>query len=117
MGDMVDTLVPRTRPARSKIEAVARIAALTHGEPERLGPGSKERKSVLVNLAAGLRFPVDSSAPKPDLGNQISRHLGVKWDESCWSTGQTITLEGLNRLLLGAEAYLATRRHAPQLAL
>lgn len=94
-------------PARSKLEAVSRISALTHSPPERLGPGSKERKSVLVNVAAGLGLDVDASKPKPDLGEQIAAALGVSWDQSCWSTGQTITLDGLNNLLQGAEARIA----------
>ena len=38
-------------PACNKAEAVTRLSALTGSAPERLGPGSKERKSLLVNLA------------------------------------------------------------------
>jgi hypothetical protein len=104
-------------PARSKLEAVSRISALTNAPAERLGPGSKERKSVLVNLAVGLSLPADNSAAKPELARQICGQFGVAWDASCWSAGQTITLEGLNRVLLGAEAYIARQHSAPQLEL
>lgn len=90
-------------PAVSKLEAVSRLGRLNGREPERLGPGSKERKSVLVNLAAALGLAVDTKASKPDLGAEIARALRTSWDRSCYSTGSTLTLEGLNRLLLAAE--------------
>ncbi len=106
---------PTFVPARSKLEAVTRMSALTGSPPETLGPGSKERRSVLVNLAAGLGLNVDPKANKPDLGEQICQELGAAWDESCWSVGHTITLIGLNRLLEGAERRLANRRSRPGL--
>lgn len=86
-------------PAKSKLEAVVRISQLTNSGPEVLGPGSKERKSVLVNLARGLALPVDTSLSKPELGAEIATGLGVEWTPDCWSAGQTITLVGLNLLL------------------
>lgn len=103
------------QPARGKLEAVLRIAALTQRAPERLGPGSKERKSVLLNLAADLGLEVDPRASKPLLGDQIATLLGATWDRACWSTGSTITLEGLNRILLTAEDRVQRQRTAPQL--
>lgn len=86
-------------PAKSKLEAVVRISQLTNSGPEELGPGSKERKSVLVNLAQGLTLRVDTSLSKPELGAEIATALGVAWTSDCWSAGQTITLAGLNLLL------------------
>jgi hypothetical protein len=97
-------------PARSKLEAVTRISALTSSPPEELGPGSKERKTVLVNLASGLGLNVGTAANKPEMGDLIARSLDVEWDDACWSAGHTITLEGLNRLLAGAERRLSYRR-------
>ena len=41
-------------PARNKLEVVARISNLTNSGPETLGPGSKEHKSVVLNLARGM---------------------------------------------------------------
>lgn len=93
-------------PARHKLEAVARIAALTHAEPQTLGPGSKERKSVMINLARDLGLSVDEQLAKPDLGAALAERLGVGWDATCWSTGSTVTLDGLNVLLAGAEERL-----------
>lgn len=94
-------------PAESKAEAVARIYSLAGATPEPLGPGSKERKSVLVRLADALDLPVDVAATKPALGSQIASALGTTWDDRCYSAGATITLVGLNRLLEAATARLA----------
>lgn len=92
-------LAQRSRRARSKLEAVTRISALTEGPPQTLGPGSKERKSVFTNLVDGLGLDIDSSMNKPRLAGAIVGALGGSWDTSCWSAGHTITLEGLNRVL------------------
>jgi len=105
----LSTSEPRFLPARSKLEAVTRISATTHSPPEALGPGSKERKSVLVNLAAGLDISVNTKTDKPGLGEQIARGLHMGWGADCWSAGQTITLVGLNRLLEGAEREVSRR--------
>lgn len=94
------------QPARSKLEAVNRISALTASGPQGLGPGSKERKSVLVDLAAGLHLGSSPELSKTRLGEDIAGRLAVPWDGSCWSSGETITLDGLNVLLAGAERRL-----------
>lgn len=101
-----DILATDFFPARGKLEAVNRISALTHSGPEKLGPGSKERKSVLANLAEKLGLDVQASRSKIDLGSAIAAHLGVPWTPAAWSTGQTITLVGLNTLLFGLERLL-----------
>jgi hypothetical protein len=101
------------RPARSKLEAVNRISALTRSGPQDLGPGSKERKSVLVNLATGLRLDVDTTLNKPELGAGIAAQLGVAWGPRAWSAGHTITLEGLNALLAGGERRLGLLGQGP----
>ena len=86
-------------PARNKLEAVARISNLTNSGPEALGPGSKEHKSVFVNLANGLDIEINDSDTKQELARKIVETLGGTWDKSCESIGQTITLSGLNRIL------------------
>lgn len=96
----------RFAPAKSKIEAVNRISSLTESGPEFLGPGSKERKSVLVNLARHLASDIDTSQSKTKLGANLAARLGVAWSPTCASTGETISLEGLNVLLAGAERCL-----------
>lgn len=95
-------------PARSKIEAVTRIAALTGAPREWLGPGSKEHKSVLLNLAARL-FPADhriDTASKHRLGASLAEVLNAPWSKEYTATGQTIKLTGLNSILAGAERHL-----------
>lgn len=94
-------------PAMSKIEAVTRIAALTNSGPEWLGPGSKEHKRVLTNLAAKLLPEVNQQGlSKTQLGGEIARVLGVPWGDDFISTGETIRLTGLNVILAGAERRL-----------
>ena len=94
-------------PAKSKLEAVGRISNLTGSGPEDLGPGSKERKRVFVNLALGLKLnlAVDEMT-KQQLGEKILTSLGGSWSPDCESTGQTVTLIGLNRILEFAECQL-----------
>lgn len=96
----------RFRPASTKIEAVQRMAALTGSQAQTLGPGSKERKSVFLDLAAGLQIAVEPNLTKPQLGGAIAQALNVPWDPRCWSTSSTVTLEGLNRLLFASERAL-----------
>ncbi len=89
-------------PAQNKLEAVARISQLTGSGAETLGPGSKERKSVVLNLAIGLGISIDASATKHEIARTIASDLGVRWSSECESRGQTLTLRGLNLLLEAA---------------
>ncbi len=86
-------------PSREKLEAVNRISALTHGGPEELGPGSKERKRVLEKVATFFNLPVDVSVNKVELGRAVVEALGGTWTSTCYSTGYTITLHGLDLVL------------------
>lgn len=86
-------------PAKNKLEAVVRLSNLTNSGPEVLGPGSKEHKSVLVNLANGLKIDFDEKLTKHQLARHIAESLGGNWLSSFESVGQTITLSGLNLLL------------------
>lgn len=99
-------------PAKSKQEAVSRVEALVGGAAETLGPGSTEHKATLVRLAERLALDVDTRLDKPALGAQIAQRLGAEWDQHCWSAGSTVTLTGLNTLLLAAEAELERREEA-----
>ncbi|WP_264028985.1 hypothetical protein [Cellulosimicrobium sp. SH8] len=94
------------RPAQSKLEAVNRISALTRSGPQELGPGGKERKSVFTNLAEALFPQMDTSVSKTDLGRALASSFGLSWTDAATSTGYTITLDGLNTVLAGAERYL-----------
>lgn len=95
------------RPAVSKIEAVTRIAGLTGAPVEWLGPGSKEHKSVLTNLVDRVLPDVrlDRSS-KTRLARDIAHEFGALWTDQCYSTGETISLDGLNTILAGAERRL-----------
>lgn len=95
------------RPAVSKIEAVTRIARLTDAPAEWLGPGSKEHKSVLVGLVDRLLpgVPLDRSS-KTRLARDIAHEFDTLWTDDCYSTGETISLKGLNTILAGAERRL-----------
>lgn len=93
-------------PAVNKLEAVARISSLTLSGEEYLGPGSKERKSVLINLARGLGLEIPNSYSKHQFARSLASAMGVAWGHECESAGQTITLLGLNRLLEGATSIL-----------
>ena len=100
-------------PARNKLEAVARISQLTDSGPETLGPGSKERRSVLENLSKGLDMSPNSYESKQELASAISTRLGIKWTAKCESVGQTITLVGLNLLLEAATKHFENQKHLP----
>ena len=104
-------------PAQSKLEATARIYAIAGVSPEPLGPGSKERKSVLLTLVQALDLDLPEDASKPDLARKIVLELGGTWDQSCFSTGATLTLKGLNRVLLVATAAVARRAQPPAVKL
>lgn len=65
---------------------------------EPLGAGSKEKRSALDSL--GRFLGLEELVPgKVEAGRAIAGRLGVSWDESCFSLGDTITLVGLNRLV------------------
>ena len=95
-------------PAPNKLEAVCRISELTQSGPEVLGPGSKEHKSVLINLAIGLGIPFSHEFTKQQLAAHIARALGRPWLPEYESVGQTITLRGLNLLLEAASRIIET---------
>ncbi len=92
-------------PARDKLEAVNRLSRIVGGPVEVLGPGSKERKSVLETVARALDCPSDALAlSKPELAAYLVEMVGGEWTEQCWSSGATVTLTGLNSLLRGLES-------------
>jgi len=99
----------RYESARSKAEAVARMYFLGNRAVEPLGPGSKEKKSALVALGRFVQVDLETVPGKHECGRVIAEALGVPWDESCVSAGDTITLIGLNRLVDGAvQAHVET---------
>ncbi len=99
--------------ARSKAEAIARMYRLAGRPVEPLGPGSKEKRSALEALGAALGLDLMSVPGKHECGATIAQHLGVEWDDECHSTGDTITLTGLNRILDAAVARLVHEDEEP----
>lgn len=91
-------------PERSKAAAVARMYFLGGVPAEPLGPGSKEKKSALNALGLFVGLDLADIATKTECGRQIALRAGVEWSPDCYSTGDTITLVGLNRILGGAMA-------------
>lgn len=87
------------KPALDKQEAVDRISMLSVGRTASLGPGSKERKALVVGLASALGIAHESHESKQQLAQKISSAKGISWLPDYESAGQTITLEGLNVLL------------------
>lgn len=72
---------------------------MTNSGPEFLGPGSKEHKSVVLNLARGMGLAASENETKQGLATRIVETAGRKWTSDCESVGQTITLIGLNLIL------------------
>jgi hypothetical protein len=73
------------------------------GEPvEPLGPGSKEKRSSLEALGRYLGIDLTDVPTKRECGRLLAARTRVDWDSLCYSTGDTVTLEGLTRLLEGA---------------
>ena len=92
----------RYSSARTKAEVVARMYFLGNRVAEPLGPGSKEKKSALVALGRYVQIDLDAIPGKHQCARLIAAALGVPWDETCVSAGDTVTLVGLNRLVDGA---------------
>lgn len=74
--------------------------------PQPLGPGSKEKKSALEALGRALGVDLSMTAGKHECGRRLAARIDIAWDESCVSAGDSVTTEGLSRLLAGAEQIL-----------
>lgn len=96
--------VPVVTP-RSKALLVAQMYNLGGRPIEPLGPGSKEKKSALVALGRFVGLDLVEVRRKAECGQRISDVIGTVWDEECFSTGDTITTVGLQRLVDGAVAW------------
>ena len=85
--------------AASKANAVARMYFLGNQPAEPLGPGSKEKKSALVSMGRFVGLELDDVAGKGECGRLIAERLQVTWGADCVSSGDTVTLKGLNLLI------------------
>ncbi|MFI6424628.1 hypothetical protein [Promicromonospora sp. NPDC050880] len=92
------------KPAQRKQEAVNRLSDLAGVERDTLGPGGKEHIWTLQDLARRLApHLLDRKLTKHELAAALCADFGVPWIDTAGSTGASITLEGLNLLLAGAE--------------
>lgn len=102
---------PNFRPAADKQEAVDRLSDLVGVDRDRLGPGGKEHRvtfdSVARRLAPDLLQASDARRSKHGMVAALCQRLSVPWLRSAGSTGQSVTLQGLNLLLAGAERRLS----------
>jgi hypothetical protein len=68
-------------------------------EPEPLGPGGKEKRSAFEALGAAVGLDLDGVRSKHLCAATIANLMGVRWDAECWSSGDTVTSVGINRLV------------------
>jgi hypothetical protein len=101
--------------ADTKALATAQMYFLGQRPVEPLGPGSTEKRSALEALAAAIGMDLTPISGKVECGKVLAQELDVVWDTSCYSSGETITLEGLNRLIEGAVSRLETATAGQQL--
>jgi hypothetical protein len=96
-----------------KSDLVAGIAEVLGIAPPPMSTGSTEPKSILISVNELLGLGHDPSLSKPKLAEAICWSAGLDWDSSCWSSGSTVTCEGLRRVGLAACALTGDRAHAP----
>jgi hypothetical protein len=96
-------------PSANKYEAVSRLATLVGISEANLGPGAKERKQLIEDVAGYLGLNVNLHSSKPALLESIFQQVGQPWQPAFVSGGDTITLRGLDKLLEHALASAPTR--------
>lgn len=94
----------------SKADVVARMYELAGEDPEPLGPGSKEKKSSLEALGRAIGMDLAGVSRKHECARRIAAKVDVAWDSDCVSAGDTVTTEGLVRLVVAAETFLGLPR-------
>jgi hypothetical protein len=86
-------------PSGSKREVVSRLAALVGIAEANLGPGGKERKQLIEDVAGYLGLGVDLAQSKPALLRSVIEELGGRWEARFASRGDTLQVSGLDELL------------------
>lgn len=74
------------------------MAAILGVETPRMSTGSTEPKTILVLANDELGLGLSNTLSKPRLAEQICSAAGIDWDQSCWSSGSTVTAAGLRRV-------------------
>lgn len=95
---------PEFSPAPDKQTAVNRLCDVAGVPHDILGPGGKEHTWTLRDLARRLApHLLDRKRTKHELAAALCEEFGVPWLDGAGSTGASITRDGLNLLLAGAE--------------
>lgn len=114
-----DVLPPEVRVAasrlrsrsRHKAEVVTEIATESELADPGLGVGSSVSSRFFGELA--IRWAVPAAASMPDIAQAIVEKSGGQWDRTCFSTGSTVTLVGLERLLAAVRRLRAAEAGMP----
>lgn len=102
-GDLIDELGDLDRRIRklfndadskgAALASIGRILRKTYG----LGVGSSVPQQLFSDAA--LFAGVSTEGPMPERGRRIVEAAGLDWTTAHYSTGSTVTLAGLNRVL------------------
>ena len=96
----------------SKADLVRGLAATLGIVPPPMSTGSTEPKAILIAANEQLGLGHDPRLSKPKLAEAICGSAGIDWDLLCWSSGSTVTREGLRRVGLAVCALTGDRAHA-----
>ncbi|CAM3696300.1 hypothetical protein [Isoptericola cucumis] len=95
---------PAFSPAPDKQSAVNRLCDIAGVPHDALGPGGKEHTWTLRDVSRRLApHLLDRKRTKHELAAALCEEFGVPWLDGAGSTGASITRDGLNLLLAGAE--------------
>ena len=95
---------------QTKADLVAKIAAQLGVITPPMSTGSTEPKAILMLVSETLGLALDVRQSKPELAEAICGSAGIDWDASCWSSGSTVTAEGLARVLQAVTLLTGNRR-------
>jgi 5-methylcytosine-specific restriction endonuclease McrA len=93
---------------RTKQELADAVADLLGVPPDELGPGSKEHRVLLEDIARALCLRTYGT--KHELAERILRELGAAWDDRCYSAGDTVQSEAFARMYDALSARMGPER-------
>ncbi|WP_067780654.1 hypothetical protein [Actinomyces vulturis] len=86
------------------------IYDLTGSPREDVGPGSTEKKSVLLSVVRACDIDANVSSTKHELVRIICDHFGIAWSNEFVSRGQTVTAKALSAILLALRSWSAQQQ-------
>ena len=84
---------------REKHRLCFEIAFCARVPPPPISTGSTEPKKLFELVSDALGLDLDPGLTKPRLAGGICESAGLEWDSACWSSGGTVTVVGLRRVL------------------